>query len=493
MARERMSSVDNAWLRMDGPGNLMMIVGVLVFDGPLDHDRLRRVVSERFLSFARFTQRVDDDPAGSSWVPDREFSIERHLKRAKLPGKASDRELQALASRLAGEPLDPRHPLWTFHHVENYEGARSAIVARMHHCIADGIALVRVMLTLTDAIPDTPAEQDPPSLANPDRDRSAIDSNPWAPYLQPLTKGAVRAIEATGGLVSKSIAIVGDPDLLVDYAEVGAQLIRDAARIALMPDDSRTGLKGRAGGRKRVAWNEPLPLDEVKAISKAVGVSVNDVLLCCVAGAIRRYLVSTGEDVPAHCDVRAMVPVNLRAPSDAAQLGNRFGLVPLTLPVGIANPLARLAEVRRRMADLKGGYQALLAYALLGVLGVAPRPVQAEVLGYFSRKATAVMTNVPGPAEYRYLAGRRLSRIMFWVPQSGDVGVGVSILSYGGGVQFGVMTDTAVCANPKAIIDGFQPEFDRLLMTLAMLPPADVETYAGAVNRIESLLFGEFP
>ena len=165
-----------------------------------------------------------------------------------------------------------------------------------------------------------------------------------------------------------------------------------------------------------------------------------------------------------------MVPVNLRPLDQAWQLGNRFGLAPLVLPIGIANPVERVYAVRARMAELKGSFQPLLAFGVLALTGLFTKPVQDLVLGLFSRKATAVMTNVPGPRQALRLCGSTLRQTMVWVPASGDVGVGVSILSYAGGVQFALMTDAALCDDPQAVIDRFEPEFQRLLLLSLMLP-----------------------
>jgi diacylglycerol O-acyltransferase / wax synthase len=247
------------------------------------------------------------------------------------------------------------------------------------------------------------------------------------------------------------------------------QVVSDAAAIALMSDDSPTRLKGTPGPSKRVAWGEPVPLDEVKAIGKALGCSVNDVVLACAAGAIGDYLAAHGED-PTGKEIRAMVPVNLRPMAEAHQLGNRFGLVPLVLPIGIANPIERVFAVRARMAELKGSYQPLLAFAVLAMAGLLIKPVQHTLLNYFARKATAVMTNVPGPREPLKFCGSTLEQVMFWVPQSGDIGMGLSILSYGGGVQFGLITDRKLCPDPQAITAKFRQEFESLLMVTLMLP-----------------------
>jgi diacylglycerol O-acyltransferase / wax synthase len=218
-----------------------------------------------------------------------------------------------------------------------------------------------------------------------------------------------------------------------------------------------------------VAWCPPLPLDEVKAIGKALNCSVNDVLLSCVAGAIGAYLRTQGDDVGG-AEIRAMIPVNLRPMEQAHKLGNHFGLAPLVLPVGISNPIERVYEVRRRMNALKGSTQPLLAFAVLAVAGLLAKPAQDAIMGLFGSKTTAVMTNVPGPRDKLRFLGATLEQVMFWVPQSGDIGLGVSVLSYGGSVQFGVMTDTLLCPDPQDISDQFEPEFARLSLVTLMLP-----------------------
>jgi diacylglycerol O-acyltransferase / wax synthase len=267
--------------------------------------------------------------------------------------------------------------------------------------------------------------------------------------------------------------VISDPNVAseaaAEAARIAAQVARDAAALALMDSDTATSLKGRPGGSKVVAWNEPLSLADVKAVGKALGCSVNDVLLSCAAGAIRGYLVDRGEAVDG-AELRAMIPVNLRPAGPVRSLGNKFGLVPLLLPIGIEDPLERVLELRSRMNELKDGYTAVIALALLGAAGLAPRRLQKQALDLLASKATAVMTNVPGPQQALYMAGSRLRRMMFWVPQSGDIGVGISILSYDGGVQFALVTDKKLCARPQEIIDRFLPEFEQLLYAVLLAP-----------------------
>jgi WS/DGAT/MGAT family acyltransferase len=497
MARERMSPVDTAWLRMDSPVNLMMIVGVHVFESPIDYATLRDVVSSRLLMYRRFKQKVVQDASGAWWVDDEHFDIDSHLQRISLPGDGSKRELEKLVASLATDSLDFGKPLWQFSLVENYQGGQ-ALVVRIHHCIADGIALIGVMFSMT-----APTAEG--SLAAPEKPswiktRTSNDNaNVWEDFFRPVTKTAVRAINATGGAAVSAIeqagAVLQEPELAMEHAgefayefsSKAGQVAKDAAKIALMPADSPTALKGKPGRAKMVAWNEPLPLHEIKSVGKALGCSVNDVLLSCVAGALRSYLVSVDQDVPYDTEIRAMVPVNLRPRGQEHKLGNKFGLVPLTLPVGIANPLARLYEVRRRMTELKGGYQAFFAMGVLGVVGNFPKAIQNAVLSLFTSKATAVMTNVPGPNEALYMAGSKMKQIMFWVPQSGDIGLGVSILSYAGGVQFGVITSKKLCPQPQQIIDRFGNEFDKLIMA-AMLSGPD---FCSDPQEVEYNLFPE--
>jgi diacylglycerol O-acyltransferase len=459
---ERMSRVDNAWLRMDNDVNLMMIVGVWLLHPAVSHEALCERIEQRLLVYPRFRQTVVEDALGAVWVEDEVFDIQRHVVREKLQRKRGQSERAALQVRcgeLATTRLDPAQPLWQFHLVEHYEGG-SAIIVRIHHCIGDGISLTAVVLSITDggALP-------PPRS-------SAGDDDEWlaSAVIKPLTDLAVKAIDLSGEGVARSMDMVAHPQAGTrELARIGFKAAADMAALALMDDDSPTRLKGRPVGRKLVAWGEPIPLDVVKSVGKALNASVNDVLLSCVAGAIGDYLREIGDD-PQGKNIRAMVPVNLRPLDEAYKLGNRFGLAPLLLPIGIANPVERVYAVRARMGALKGSYQPVLAFGVLAMAGLLNKAGQDALLNLFAKKATAVMTNVPGPPQLLQFCGSTLRQSIFWVPQSGDVAVGVSIFSYGGGVQFALITDAELCPDPQQIIDRFAPEMDKLLWVTLMLP-----------------------
>ncbi|HEY6892931.1 MAG TPA: wax ester/triacylglycerol synthase family O-acyltransferase [Rhodanobacteraceae bacterium] len=462
--RERMSAVDTAWLRMDRPANLMMICGVLMFDDRLSITRLRKLVAERFLVFRRFRDCAVETPAGSYWRADARFDIASHVLSTRLRGNAADDELQALVSTLMATPLPRERPMWQFHLVRNYRRG-SAVIVRIHHCYADGIALVRVLLSMTDASADGP-----PAMPFEPRERSRVPADdPLAQLISPLTGVLHSARKLAGIVIDKGVGVWNDPAQAVLLAGQGSALTAEIAKLALMDEDSPTRFKGKPGGDKRVAWAEPLRLDEVKTIGRALGASVNDLLLACVAGALRDYLRERGDRVDG-VTVRALVPVNLRPIEKAYRLGNQFGLVFLDLPVGIENPVERLYAVRANMLALKDSYQPLLALGLLAAMGAGPKMLQETLLTTLARNATAVMTNVPGPQTPLWLAGARIGGLMFWVPQSGDIGLGVSILSYDGAVRFGVAADRALCPDPDRVSGRFAGEFEKLLLVTLMSP-----------------------
>ena len=459
--REAMSRVDTAWLRMERPTNPMMITGVLMLDEPMTLAALKQVINKRFLAYSRFRQKPVDGPTGASWQDDPDFDLDWHVRLSGLPGKgdgaaAQKRALQRFVGQLASSPLDPHKPLWQFHLVERYHGG-SAIVARIHHCYADGIALVQVLLSLTDA-ERSPGKAEPLPKSWLKQEGAAVARR----------VGAVdRYMRLGGKVLEKGMEMVQDPTLAGVLAKEGGEIARELVQALSLPDDPPSMLRGRLGVSKRVAWAEPLKLEEVKAVGRACDCTVNDVLMAAAAGALREYMRERGEALDG-MTLRATVPVNLRPLEHAKKLGNHFGLVFLDLPVGEANPVRRLERVADCMRQLKHSRQAIVAYGLLAALGMAPAAVQELALDLFSRKATAVATNVPGPQQPLYLAGRKLRDMMFWVPQTGSIGIGVSILSYDGEVHFGLIADARLIPDPQDVIRRFGEEFDKLLYLALM-------------------------
>jgi diacylglycerol O-acyltransferase len=455
MARKPLSSVDNAWLRMEDPTNLMMITGVMIFGAPLEYERLKATIEKRLLRFDRFRKRAVRPLVGSAyWADDPDFDLRYHLQQTVLPPPGDQAALQDVASLLASTQLDPAKPLWQFHLVKEY-GEGSALICRLHHCIGDGLALVHVLLSMSEAGPDTPWP-----VIMPERRQRRRD--PVGKLFRPARKVFKAKRRVGGALVRQYREMRADPAQIAGLARVPVRGTAALGRLLLLWPDHKTPYKGELGVPKRAAWSAAIPLQDVKAAGKGLGGTINDVLLTAMSGALRRYLQDRGEEVEG-VNFRAIVPVNLRRPGTEEELGNKFGLVFLPLPVGIADPNDRLLELKRRMDALKDSLEAPVAFGIVTAIGMAPQAVQDLVVTIFGMKGTAVMTNVMGPQQTVYLAGAPLEALMFWVPQSGHLGLGVSILSYAGQVWMGVITDEGLVPDPDAIISAFHTEFDELL------------------------------
>ncbi|MDX1420702.1 MAG: wax ester/triacylglycerol synthase family O-acyltransferase [Rubricoccaceae bacterium] len=431
---QRMRAADVAWLRMESPTNPMTISGVLMTGTPMPRETLLQLLQERLLVYPRFRMRVDDPEAATPhWVPDEPFDLDRHVVPYALPAPGDQTALQESVSALMSTPLSFDHAPWAFHHVERY-GEGSAIIARLHHCIADGIALMHVLLSMSDELWDP--------------GRTAAPAAPQAkrPFSERLARAARTTVRGTGRLATGlKTGVLGTGTL---------------ARLTFMPSDPETPYKGENSAHKRAAWSRPLPLDDIKAVGRATGAKVNDVLLAAAAGALRRYMDARGEPTEG-VEVRAAVPFNVRPLDRAHELGNAFSLVFLKLPVGVEDPVERLRLLKRRMDRIKRSTEPAVVYGILQTIGRTPHLVHDLVVKLFASKATAVMTNVPGPPERVHLLGVPLRDLMFWVPQAGDLALGLSILSYDGRVLVGVASD-ATLADPSALVEAFEAEFEAL-------------------------------
>lgn len=458
-AREALSAVDAAWLRMDRPTNLMMICGMLVLDGPVPLAGLRALVRTRMLCFHRFGQRVVQAPGGPYWERDPAFDLDWHVRRMALP--AGPQALQELVGDLASTALDPFKPMWQFHLIEG--AGTSALVLRIHHCYGDGFALLHLLDALTDADPEQPRP------APEDVGPAAPARSAWERVLgdpSAVAGDAVRALEAAAGA---GMDLLTGRGAALGAARGGLDVLVQAGVIANMAPDAPTRLKGALGVMKRVAWAAPLALDEVKAVAQVLGGSVNDVLVACCAGALDAWLQHQGDAVAGQV-VRALVPVNLRPPGRLADLGNHFGLVFLDLPLGLGEPVACAQEVHRRMGALKASRQPLVALGILTALGLVPEVLKERILEALAANASVVLTNVHGADRPRYLGGQRIASQMFWVPQSGGISLGLSLLSYASQVSFGVVADAGRVPDPAELAALFRSQFEALLLATLMQP-----------------------
>ncbi len=456
VATERMRGVDHAWLRMDEPANLMMINGLLFFDDPLDLAEVRRVLEERFVTIPRFCQRVVRTAKRRrlSWQEDPDFDITAHVVEEVLPAPGDDASLRNLVSGWMSSPLDRSRPLWMCHLIQNYQGG-SALLWRLHHCLGDGMVLMLVLLSMTELAP--------PRKAGAQGDEEAVN-----PLRSLFGESPLGKAEASGHIEELMPAaarlLTGPAEKLASLSRwvKGGVFVPTFGRMAVRPPDPRTAFKGSLGVAKRAAWSAPIPLEQVDQVRSAVGGTLNDVLTNAVAGGLRRYLAGKGK-VEKRLSFRAIVPVSLRPLQEMARLGNQFGLVFLSLPVGIEDPRERLAELQRRMSRLKHSFEPVVVLQVLAALGASPKAIQNLVVRIFGTKGTAVLTNVPGPRKTLYFTGKEMRDFVFWVPQSGRLGLGIAISSYAGNVRVGIVTDEGLVADPETIVAGFHEEFSAML------------------------------
>jgi diacylglycerol O-acyltransferase len=422
-----MSHADAAWLRMDSPTNLMVINSLLFFETTPDWDRLRANHVERIVErFPRFRQIAHPGGAlnGAHWEDDPQFDPDDHFHRLALPAPADLETLKALVGDLVTAPLDHGRPLWEVHLIEGV-GDGAVLLTRVHHAVADGIALARVMLSATDG-------GDPGPGVGGDGHRTS----------------------AFGALLHGGISAVAHP------RRAATRGLADAGTLTklLWPggEDSRV-LKGDGHVGHHVAWSTPVELWRVKHTADAYRVTVNDVLMAALAGALRARILAAGAEPER---LHALVPLNLRPLDEpvSADLGNHFGLVLADLPVDMGDPVDRLWEVNRRMDAIKRSDEGAISYGILDLMGRAPTEVETRLLEYFTSKASMVVTNVRGPQRTISLAGTPVAGTLVWAPCSGDMRMTVSIFSYAGKVTVGFLTDAGIMPDPQPLADTFRRE-----------------------------------
>lgn len=462
---EHLSSVDMAWLRMERPENLMNVTAMFWLAEPMSREVVARQLERRLTTLPRFRARLAHDGRHGwpRWKTQSDVDLEHHVREVTLPDPGDDATLRPLVSELMARPLDRDRPLWQVHVVQNFRGG-TGVLCRIHHSLGDGIALMLVFLSLTDLEPDpSPVRFNPlwrlfaeaGAGVDAGRDREA------RAYLERMMPTGMKLLLHREHHEVAGRELRGRPSA-AQLLEMG----KDLAGLALRWPDTPNRFHAPLGVPKRAAWSAPIPLAQIKALRRPLGGTVNDIIVTATAGALRRYLIDTGND-PAGQDVRATIPVNLRDLAGIAHLGNVFGLVFLDLPVGIADPKARLQELTRRTRALKRSPETLVTYGILNVIGLVPAALESLAVGYFSARATAVMTNVPGPESRVYFAGRPISDILFWVPQSGDIGLGISIGSYAGSVRVGFATDAQLVPDPERLAEAFELELDTLVSRYA--------------------------
>ncbi|TCC32242.1 WS/DGAT/MGAT family O-acyltransferase [Kribbella sindirgiensis] len=453
---DRMTPLDALFLEAEDEeaGVSMAISSIAVFEGPAPAtEEFATLLQGRLPLIPRYRQKARQLPFDLGppvWFDDEHFDLDYHLRRTALPAPGGDEELSALTARIMAARLDRDRPLWEYWLVEGLRHGRWALISKLHHCMVDGVSGTDLYGVVLDPTPDPQ-----PPIADD-----------WSPQPEPTTPALTAA--AVGQLLLtpiRQLRLVASglrhPRTLARSSwSVGRGLL--ALSEAIRPV-SRSSLGGSLAIGRRFAFGRA-DVAEVRAIRHALGGTFNDVVLTAVTGGFRELLLSRGE-TPNRLSVRALVPVNIRAPGEESIRDNRVSLMYARLPVHIEDPVERLAAVRAQLDNLKSAHEVDSVALLTELAKHEPFPLLAPVYRFAARfpqrSVITVVTNVPGPRQPLYALGRRLVEIIPYVPIGSTARIGVSILSYCDSVAFGVTGDFAE-ADLDVLVDGVRKSLTKL-------------------------------
>jgi diacylglycerol O-acyltransferase / wax synthase len=449
---DRMTALDTWFLHVEDDVNHMHIGSVGIFEGPVpDWAEMRDAIGSKLDLIPRYRQRYRDVGLGLArpiWVDDPHFQLDYHVRHTALPRPGTHEQLRRLVGRIMGQQLDRHRPLWETWFVEGLADERWAMISKVHHCVVDGIAGADLLAIVLEADP----EARPSPVA------------PFQPAAAPTRRAvATEVVRSVAARPVEALRVVGeharDP---LETASRGVAAVRGAGELAgIFQPMPRTSLTGPIGPHRR--WATALTdLDEAKAVKRALGGTVNDVILAAITNCYRELL-RERDELSSHAVVRTMVPVSLRGEDRRGELHNRVAALFVPLPVGADEPAERYRAVRDTMAETKVSGEHVTTAALVGASGLAPtmfvglalRTVS-QLLQRSQRYVTTVTTNVPGPQQPQYLLGRRMLEAYPYVPIAEGVRTGVAIFSYDGQLAFGVTADFDEVPDVEVLTDGIE-------------------------------------
>jgi WS/DGAT/MGAT family acyltransferase len=453
---DRLSSIDASFLTQEGDASHMHVGGVLIFEGPppsytdlLDHIR------SRLHLVPRFRQKLAFPPlqmGRAFWVDDPHFHLEYHVRHSALPAPGSEEQLRRITGRLFSQRLDRSKPLWEMWLVQGLKRKRFALLTKTHHALVDGVSGVDIATVLFDVTPV-------PEPAEPEHE--------WIPEPEPSQADLVaRGIE---GLASTPLKLARRLESAVQHPRPAIGQVSEAAEAlgevgwALARPAPRVPLNVEIGSHGRFCWVRA-DLADLKRIKNVLGGTVNDVVLAIVTGALRRWLHSRGVRTEG-LELRALVPVSIRAEDEHGQLGNRIAAVRGPLPVYIEDPVRRLEAVREAMDGVKSSKQALGAEVISRFNDFAPPTLlaQASRINFSTRLFNLIVTNVPGPQIPLYVLGRQQEDAFPVAFLPDNHALAVAIMSYNGGVGFGLLADYDAMDDVRMIADGIESSMGELL------------------------------
>ncbi len=455
---QRLSVLDELFLHLEGPNAHMHVGGVAVFEGPpADYEDVIDTIERRLSEVPRFRQKLATVPFGVGrpvWVDDTHFNIEYHVRHTALPAPGNDEKFKALVSRIMSQQLDRTKPLWEMWYAEGLGGGRTALITKTHHCLVDGVSGADIMSVLLDLTPE----------------QRQVERTRWIPDPEPTADALLidalkeRITSPAEGIRTLQSAVL-DPAKLPNRVLEGARAL--GAFVGGTLDFAPESTLNQAIGPHRRFETVSANLDDIKRIKNHHGGTVNDVVLTVVAGGLRRLLKGRGERVEG-LELRAMVPVSVRAEHEKGALGNRVASIWAPLPIWQADPVARLHTIGERMRSLKEGGQAVGAQLLTTLGEYAPPTILAQASRLVARQRAynLVVTNVPGPQIPLYSMGREMLEVYPVVPLSDNTTIGIALLSYNGQIGFGLLGDYDAAPDLGVLAEGIEKSIAELLETV---------------------------
>ncbi len=453
---DRLSSLDLSFLTNESSSSHMHVGGILIFEGPPpSYDDLLEHITSRLHLVPRFRQKLSYPPLQSGrpfWIDDPNFNLEYHVRNSALPAPGSEEQLRRMASRVFSQQLDRTKPLWELWLVQGLTRKRFALVTKTHHALVDGVSGVDIATVLFDVKPvPQPAEDEDHWAPSPEPSRATL----IAKGVEDLLATPVRAARRIETIVEHPEAAVRQLGHAVEgVGEIGWNFANPAPKVPLNVE---------IGSHRRFV-SVRSDLAQFKKVKNALGGTVNDVILAVVTGALREWLHARGIRTEG-LELRAQVPVSIRAQDERGQLGNRLAAMRAPLPVYIADPVRRLSTVSRAMSGLKQSKQALGAEVISRFNDFAPPTLlaQAARINFSTRLFNLVVTNVPGPQMPLYVLGRELEDIFpvgFLPPNQA---LFVAMMSYNGGINFGLLADYDSMDDVQLIADGIERSITELV------------------------------
>lgn len=477
---DRLSWGDTVFLHLEREGMPLNVASICLFEGEVSFEDYVQYVESKLPLIPRYLKRLVPAPFGlglPSWEYDPQFDIRRHVLEVKLK-RGTDTELRTLAGKLFSAVMDRRHPLWDITVVPGLKGNRTALIFRLHHCMADGIAGVGIMNVLLDASPEAPRLP-----------RKKLKFR-VPPPRDPLTSLTTGFVETYSDFVKRILSALTDLLSMAERAAANGSDVDTREFVSLIPEitafTERLRFNVLYQGPQKFAFTE-IPLAEIKAIRHKCGTSVNDVILALVTATIRRYCELHGDRVKGKL-LRIMVPVNLRGTSSTSELGNRISLVPVTIPLDIRPPLKLLAAAHKRAEFLKRIHAAELVSLAGGLIGMFPTSIQGLAGPLASRLPITpfnlVCTNVPGPQVPLYLLGHKMLHCYPYVPVGGEMAVNCAILTYNGTAHFGFSGDAQAAPDLRKLEELLAESFAELRDAAGIEPPQKEKTRIRPKRRV---------